>query len=220
MRSDSDPRTIEELGLKTWITDVLWYHHKGKIIGVLVGLTVILWLVGLARSKTNPDITLLLVTGTEVDTETVNTLESAFAAALGDANGDGESYVSVTQYVLGSASDAAGGVVHSASASVTASFMNNDIVLYLFDSAALAMYNIDDGRFSAELAEKYGGENRAVYLSDVPVIRDLMGFTEEYPLYLCIKGETYAYKSSKLTEEEFYGTALELLDKFFEKYGE
>lgn len=219
MRSDSDPRTIRELGLKAWITDVLWYHHKGKIIGGLVGLIVIIWLISLACSKTNPDITVLLVTGTEVDTTAVNTLESAFASALGDVNGDGKEYVSVTQYVLGTATDA-GAVVHSASASVTASFLNNDIVLYLFDEAGLKTYNIDDGRFSTELAKKYGGENRAIYLSDIPVIRDLLGFNEEYPLYLCIKGETYAYKSSKLTEEEFYGTALQLLDSFFEMYGE
>lgn len=219
MRSDSDPRTIRELGLKAWIVEVLWYHHKGKIIGFIVGLTVIIWLISLARSKTNPDITVLLVTGTEVDTTAVNTLESAFASALGDVNGDGKEYVSVTQYVLGTASDA-GSVIHSASASVTASFMNNDIVLYLFDEAGLKTYNIDDGRFSTELAEKYGGENRAIYLSDVPVIRDLLGFNENYPLYMCIKGETYAYKSSRLTEEEFYGTALQLLDSFFEMYGE
>lgn len=219
MRSDSDPRTIRELGLKAWITDVLWYHHKGKMIGGLVGIIVVLWLLTLARSKTNPDITVLLVTGTEVDTTAVNTLESAFASALGDVNGDGKEYVSVTQYVLGTATDA-GSVVHSASASVTASFMNNDIVLYLFDETGLATYNIDDGRFSTELAEKYGGENRAIYLSDIPVIRDLLGFNENYPLYLCIKGETYAYKSSKLTEEEFYGTALQLIDSFFEMYGE
>ncbi|MBR4942157.1 MAG: hypothetical protein IKZ19_09190 [Clostridia bacterium] len=219
MRSDSEPRTIKELGLKSWLSDVLWYHHKGKIIATLVGLLVIFWLITLARSQTKPDITLLLVTGTEVDSEAVDTLESAFASALGDVNGDGEAYVSVTQYVLGSATDA-GSVIHSASASVTASFLNNDVVLYLFDEVGLASYNIDDGRFSTELAQRYGGENRAICLSDVPVIRDLLGFNEDYPLYLCIKGETYAYKSSNLTEEEFYGTALKLIDSFFEKYGE
>lgn len=219
MRSDSDPRTVRELGLKNWLVEVLWYHHKGKIIGGLAGLLVIVWLISLARTQTKPDITVLLVTGTEVDAEAVNTLESAFASALGDANGDGEAYVSVTQYVLGTAGHG-GDIVYSSSSSVTASFLNNDIVLYLFDETGLSMYNIDDGRFSDELAEKYGGEDRAVRISDVPVIQELVGFNDDYPLYLCIKGETYAYTSSKLTEEEYYGTALKLLDSFFEKYAQ
>ena len=219
MRSDSDPRTIRELGFKAWLTEVLWYHHKGKIIAGLVGLIVVLWLIGLARSQTKPDITLILVTGTEVDATAVDTLESAFASALGDENGDGKAYVSVTQYVLGSAGQG-GDIVYSASASVTASFLNNDVVLYLFDEAGLSMYNIDDGRFSDELAEKYGGTDRAVRISDVPVISELVGFNDDYPLYLCIKGKTYAYTSSKLTEEEYYGTALKLLDSFYAKYAQ
>ena len=96
--------------------------------------------------------------------------------------------------------------------------MNNDLVLYLFDEAALATYNIDE-RFSEKLAESYGGENRAICLSGLPIIREI-GFTEEYPLYLCFKGEVYAYKSSNLTEEEYYGTATKLVDRLYEIYGE
>ncbi|MGN1450791.1 MAG: hypothetical protein ACI4XQ_01725 [Eubacteriales bacterium] len=217
MRSDSEPRTIRELGFKTWLTDVLWYHHKGKIIAGLVGVVVIIWLITLVTSKTSPDITVVLVTTQEVDSYAVNSLETIFADALGDENGDGEKYVSITQYVLGTASSA-GSVVYSASSSVTASFLNNDLVLYLFDEAALASYNIDE-RFSEKLAENYGGENRAVCLSGLPIIREI-GFTEEYPLYLCFKGEVYAYKSSNLTEEEYYGTAIKLVDRLYEIYGE
>ena len=74
--------------------------------------------------------------------------------------------------------------------------------------------------FSDELAEKYGGTDRAVRISDVPVISELVGFNDDYPLYLCIKGKTYAYTSSKLTEEEYYGTALKLLDSFYAKYAQ
>lgn len=217
MRSDNDPRTIRELGFKTWLTDVLWYHHKGKIIAGLAGVVVIVWLITLVTSKTSPDITVVLVTTQEVDSYAVNSLETVFADALGDENGDGEKYVSITQYVLGT-STSAGSVIYSASASVTASFLNNDLVLYLFDEAALATYNIDE-RFSEKLAESYGGENRAICLSGLPIIREI-GFTEEYPLYLCFKGEVYAYKSSNLTEEEYYGTATKLVDRLYEIYGE
>ena len=93
MRSDSDPRTIRELGFKTWLTDVLWYHHKGKIIAGLAGVVVIVWLITLVTSKTSPDITVVLVTTQEVDSYAVNSLETVFADALGDENGDGEKYV-------------------------------------------------------------------------------------------------------------------------------
>ena len=90
-----------------------------------MGLVVVIWLIGLARSQTKPDITLILVTGTEVDAAAVDTLESAFASALGDENGD--------------------------------------------------------GRFSQELAEKYGGTDRAIRISDVPVISELVGFNDDSP---------------------------------------
>ncbi len=217
MRDDNEKRGIRELGFRRWFTDVYWYHYRWTLFAVLAAALVLVWILILTRTRTKPDATVILVTGTEIDGYTVNALEALFASALGDYNGDGEAVVAVNQYVMGTATSA-GSVLQRASDAVTATFLNNDLVLYLFDGYALPRWNADDGRFSDELAQRYGGADRAIPISALPVFEQL-GFTEEYPLWLCIKGKVYAFESSHLTEEEYYGAALTLLDRLYERYG-
>ena len=205
--SNPTPRKSER------IKELVFYKYRWLLITLAVVAVCGIWLLFMQRTKTKPDFTVVLVTTKEVDALAVTEMENHFSELLGDINGDGKKLVNVTQYTLGKLSQGIN-VTYSTSTSVAATFLNNDITLYLFDRDAFDTYNIDDGRFNLELAQKYGAAGYNIPTSGLSFFSDL-GFTEEYPLYFVFKGETYAFTQSGMTREEYYRKAIVLTDAVF-----
>lgn len=209
MRSDDDRRKIGELGFKKWLTDVLWYHYKWIIMGSLGVLAVVGMLIGLTVSKKDNDAIVLLAVSKLLGTDRINSLKLAIGDVVGDINGDGEIIISINQLLLNSADGDYDPSVQSNESGMLATFLQKDIVLYLFDQTNLNIYaSPESGRFNIELADEYGGENGAVSLGDTELFRELE-LTGEDKLFACFKVKTFNVSE---TDEEYYAVARLIMD--------
>lgn len=212
MRPDDERRTIKELGFRTWLTDVFWYHYKWAVIGVAAAIAVVAVMVSLS-SGPKSDAIVILATSEIIEQDRVNSLKLAIGDALGDVNGDGQIVISTQQLVL----NGSGGVYSSDdSTKLMTSFLDDGIVLYFFDEKNLKIYAPPGNeQFNADLASEYGGKNGAVPLGSVQLFKDL-GFTGEDELYACFKAKSYRVSKS---DAEYYQNARRIMDGLTEKAG-
>jgi len=209
MRSDDDKRTIKELGLKTWASDVLWYHYKWVIMGTLAALLTAAVIIGLTVGKRENDAVMILAVSETMDSTKLNNIKLALGAAAGDLNGDGEIIISLNELTLNSDGEDYDPTITGDETSMMTSFLQKNIVLYLFDKINLDIYaSPDDGRFNIELAAEYGGENGAIPLGGVEAFKEL-GLTGENQLYACFKVKTFNVHES---DEEYYRAARAIMD--------
>ncbi|MBR7136641.1 MAG: hypothetical protein IKC99_01150, partial [Clostridia bacterium] len=98
MRSDSDPRTIKELGFGRWCSEVLFYHYKWHIIGTVGVIAVVLLLLFMNAGVPDNDISVIVAVSEPLDSKVVNELKVEIGDILGDANGDGEVIINILHY--------------------------------------------------------------------------------------------------------------------------
>jgi len=75
MRSDSDPRTIKELGFGRWCSEVLFYHYKWHIIGTVGVIAVVLLLLFMNAGVPDNDISVIVAVSEPLDSKVVNELK-------------------------------------------------------------------------------------------------------------------------------------------------
>ena len=69
MRSDSDPRTIKELGFGRWCSEVLFYHYKWHIIGTVSVIAVVLLLLFMNAGVPDNDISVIVAVSEPLDSK-------------------------------------------------------------------------------------------------------------------------------------------------------
>lgn len=204
MRSDSDRRTIKELGFRRWCREVLFYHYKWHIIASIALIVVVVTMFSLNTTVPENDAVVVIVVSQTLDGEVINELKLEIGRVLGDRNGDGQIIINVLQYLLNPRDGIYDDTVQNNATAMVTSFLNDEMVLYLMDRQNLAVYNTPEkGLFNAELALEYGGSGGAISMEDLPLFQQL-GLTGENTLYVCLK--TQPYVSSK-SEEDFYRDA-------------
>lgn len=204
MRSDSDRRTIKELGFRRWCREVLFYHYKWHIIGSIALIVVVVTMFSLNTAVPENDAVVVVVVSQTLDGEVVNELKLEIGRVLGDRNGDGQIIINVLQYLLNPRDGIYDDTVQNNATAMVTSFLNDEMVLYLMDRQNLAVYNTPEkGLFNAELALEYGGSGGAISLEDLPLFQQL-GLTGENTLYACLKTQPYV---SSRSEEDFYHDA-------------
>ena len=202
MRSDSERRTIKELGFRRWCSEVLFYHYKWHIIGTIAAILVIVILLTMNARIPDNDATVVLVVSENLTGPMMNDLKVEIGRITGDLNGDGQVVINLLQYLVNPRDGIYDNTVTGNATTVLTSFLNDDMVLYLFDPTNLKVYNAD-GRFNEQLAAEYGGVNGAIALEGLPFFQQLER-TGENALYACFK--TQPFTSSK-SETEFYAIA-------------
>ena len=204
MRSDSERRTIRELGFKRWCSEVLIYHYKWHIIGIAAAILVVTLLFTLNAGVPDNDAVVIVAVSQTLDGEVINELKLEIGRILGDKNGDGQVIVNVLQYLLNPRDGIYDSTVSANATTMVTSFLNDEMVLYLFDRVNLQVYNKPgSGRCNVELAAEFGGEDGAIPLGDLPFFQ-LLGLTGENELFACFKTQPF---SSKKSEEAFYSDA-------------
>ena len=207
MRSDSDPRTIKELGLGRWCSEVLFYHYKWHIIGTVGVIAVILLLFFMNAGVPDNDISVIVAVSEPLDSKVVNELKVEIGDILGDANGDGEVIINILHYHVNPATGH-DQVTQQNKETMTLSFLNDDFVLYLFDRTNLEIYNASgSGRFNVALADTFGGLDGMIELENLPFFESL-GLTGERELFACLKTQPFI---SSMDETEFYETACKVV---------
>ena len=202
MRSDSERRTIKELGFRRWCSEVLFYHYKWHIIGTIAAILVIVILLTMNSRIPDNDATVVLVVSENLTGPMMNDLKVEIGRITGDVNGDGQVVINLLQYLVNPRDGIYDNTVTGNATTVLTSFLNDDMVLYLFDKTNLKVYNAD-GRFNEQVAAEYGGVSGAIALEELPFFRQ-MERTGENALYACFK--TQPFTSSK-SETEFYALA-------------
>ena len=207
MRSDSDPRTIKELGFGRWCSEVLFYHYKWHIIGTVGVIAVILLLFFMNAGVPDNDISVIVAVSEPLDSKVVNELKVEIGDILGDANGDGEVIINILHYHVNPATGH-DQVTQQNKETMTLSFLNDDFVLYLFDRTNLEIYNASgSGRFNVALADTFGGLDGMIELEHLPFFESL-GLTGERELFACLKTQPFI---SSMDETEFYETACKVV---------
>lgn len=207
MRSDSDPRTIRELGFGRWCSEVLFYHYKWHIIGTVGVIAVILLLFFMNAGVPDNDISVIVAVSEPLDSKVVNELKVEIGDILGDANGDGEVIINILHYHVNPATGH-DQVTQQNKETMTLSFLNDDFVLYLFDRTNLEIYNASgSGRFNVALADTFGGLDGMIELENLPFFESL-GLTGERELFACLKTQPFI---SSMDETEFYETACKVV---------
>ena len=204
MRSDSERRTIKELGFKRWCSEVLFYHYKWHIIGAAAAIVVVVLLFSLNAGVPDNDAVVIVAVSQTLDGEVINELKVEIGRILGDKNGDGQVIINVLQYLLNPRDGVYDSTVTGNATTMVTSFLNDEMVLYLFDRVNLKQYNPpESGRFNVELAAEYDGVDGAIPLGELPFFQ-LLGLTGETELFACFKTQPF---SSKKSEEAFYHDA-------------
>lgn len=204
MRSDSERRTLKELGFRRWFSEVLIYHYKWHILGAAAVIAVVITMFSMNRSVPKNDATVIVAVSQTLDGEVINELKVEIGRVLGDQNGDGQIIINVLQYLLNPRDGVYDETVQSNATAMVTSFLNDDMVLYLMDQQNLQKYNTpESGRFNAELAAEFGGSAAAVPLGDLPLFQQL-GLTGENELFACFKSQPF---SSRKSEADFYRDA-------------
>lgn len=208
MRSDSDRRTIQELGFRRWCREVLFYHYKWHIIGTVALIVVVIAMFSLNASVPENDAVVVVVVSQTLDGEVINELKLEIGRVLGDRNGDGQIIINVLQYLLNPRDGVYDDTVQNNATAMVTSFLNDEMVLYLMDRQNLEVYNTPEkGLFNAELALEFGGSGGAVSLAELPLFQQL-GLTGDNTLYACLKTQPYV---SSRSEEDFYRDARTIL---------
>lgn len=209
MRSDNEPRKIKDLGFKTWFTDVLWYHYKWVILGLLASLVAGTVIIGQLFFKTKDDVEIILGVSKIIKAEKVNDLKLAIGDILGDVNGDGKIIININQLLLNPETDDYDPSSSADATTMLSTFLRKDIVLYLFDKINLGIYaGPGNERFNAKLAATYGSSYGAVPLGEVELFKKL-GLTGEDELFACFKVKTFNVKTS---DQKYYQTARKIMD--------
>lgn len=207
MRSDSDPRTIKELGFGRWCSEVLFYHYKWHIIGTVGVIAVVLLLLFMNAGVPDNDISVIVAVSEPLDSKVVNELKVEIGDILGDANGDGEVIINILHYHVNPATGH-DQTTQQNKETMTLSFLNDDFVLYLFDRTNLEIYNASgSGRFNVALADTFGGLDGMIELEHLPFFQAL-GLTGEHELFACLKTQPFI---SSMDEAEFYENACKVL---------
>ena len=222
MRSDDEKRTIRELGFKKWFSDVFWYHYKWTLIVGLLVVAAVVSLLVLNLGVPGNDAVIMLAVSKTLPGEAVNSLKYAAAECVGDVNGDGQVVINVVQLLLNPADGMIDQTVENNASSMVTSFLQNEMVLYIFDEANLEAYAAPgSGRFNEELAAEYGGSGGAVALTaDLPGAKSSEMLTafidaasaQDQKLYACFKEKPFTADS--ISDADFYSIAVTLMDGF------
>ena len=137
MRSDSERRTIKELGFKRWCSEVLFYHYKWHIIGAAAAIVVVVLLFSLNAGVPDNDAVVIVAVSQTLDGEVINELKVEIGRILGDKNGDGQVIINVLQYLLNPRDGVYDSTVTGNATTMVTSFLNDEMVLYLFDRVNL-----------------------------------------------------------------------------------
>jgi len=198
MRPDDERRTMKELGFKTWLSDVLWYHYKGAILLGLAAVAVFLFIVLNQMLKPKNDVVIVLAVERGTGIERLNEIRLA-AGKYFEEDGK-KANVSVVELVVGSESS---DFLPGDPMKMAASFMQPEMVLYLMDEANTKRYGDEPGRFSPSIAAEYGATGEtAIYLGDAALFVRL-GYTGENRLYAFFKERHY----NATDEERWYDAA-------------
>ncbi len=141
MRSDSERRTLKELGFRRWFSEVLIYHYKWHILGAAAVIAVVITMFSMNRSVPKNDATVIVAVSQTLDGEVINELKVEIGRVLGDQNGDGQIIINVLQYLLNPRDGVYDETVQSNATAMVTSFLNDDMVLYLMDQQNLQKYN-------------------------------------------------------------------------------
>ena len=216
MRSDSDPRTIRELGFGRWCSEVLFYHYKWHILGTIGVIVVVFLLFSMSAGVPENDISVIVAVSDPLDSEVINELKVEIGNVLGDCNGDGEVIINVLHYHV-NPKENHDQTTQQNKETMTLSFLNDEFVLYFFDRTNLEIYNASgSGRFNVALADTYGGIDGMIELDQLPLFQSL-GLTGEHELFACLKTQPYL---SSMDEREFYSRACAVLDGLLAEGGD
>ncbi|MCL2084038.1 MAG: hypothetical protein FWH06_02125 [Oscillospiraceae bacterium] len=75
-------------GFKHWFTDVFWYHYKFPMLGVVAGLTIIIYMIVSMVSNVRPDVTVLYATQSGLYEEAAAGLSAELSGAVTGPDGE------------------------------------------------------------------------------------------------------------------------------------
>ncbi len=209
MRSDRDKRTIKELGLRSWLTDVLWYHYKWAILISILIIVIGATMLRLTLSQPENDADIIIAVSEVIDSQKINDIKLAIGDVLGDVNGDGQIIINVLQLILNPTGGTADPNVSSNNMTMTTSLYKDEFVFFLCDKKNAEIYSSSDPSFfNHELAALYGGSKGYVPLGELPLFKKL-GLTDENQLYGCFKTKAYFVKTD---DERYYAQAREIFE--------
>lgn len=212
MRPDGEKRTIQELGFRVWLTDVLWYHYKGVILFSVAAVLCLSAFLLLRENDPRPDAVVMVLTTDSLGVHVYSDLHVAAASKFPDLNGDGQSVVSLTEILLESTGTLADAALNDNQAKLATSFLHPDTVVYLMDQTCMEKYASEPGRYSVEQAAVFGAAGPAISLENTPWAKK-HGLTGENTLYACIKSKPY---NISLSDEAYYAKAQAIIKGLME----
>ncbi len=202
MRSDDERRTIRELGLRQWLSGVVWYHYKWWILGILGVVTALTVAITLQNDVPEADLIAVVAVSDVLPAETLNSLKLALGDIMRDQNGDGKIVINLLQYEV-NPKGTEDQYNQEGRELLINTFINDVMVLYLFDQTNRDIY-LAPGQtvFNEDISAEFGATGAAVPLGDAPWAAQL-GLTGEKQLYAGFKIIPFLFRD-KWTPEEFY----------------